>query len=68
MRSSAAALFVRPIWWESAADSGLGELAAGHLGEMPMRHQGLVECQWPRLEHKIHGGTEPSYSFQSEFG
>jgi hypothetical protein len=41
-------------------DSGLGELAAGHLGEMPMRHQGLVERQWPDLEHKIHGGTEPS--------
>jgi hypothetical protein len=24
--------------------------------------------QWPGLEHKIHGGTEPCYSFQSEFG
>jgi hypothetical protein len=35
---------------------------------MPMRHQGSLEFQWPGLEHEIHGGTEPSYSFKPEFG
>lgn len=44
------------------------ELAAGQIGEMPMRHQGFVELQWPGFEHEIHGRTESSDSFQSEFG
>ncbi len=53
---------------DDVIDGGLGELAAGNLGEMPMRHQGFVEFQWPGFEHEIHGGTEPRHPFQSEFG
>ena len=37
---------------DDVVDSCLGELAAGYLGEMPMRHQGLLEFEWPGLEHR----------------
>jgi hypothetical protein len=53
---------------DDVIDGGLGEFAAGHLGEMPMRHQRFVEFQWPGFQHEIHDGTEPRHPFQSEFG
>jgi hypothetical protein len=34
---------------------------------MPVRHQGFVKFKWPGFQHEIHGGTEPSHAFQSEF-
>ena len=50
---------------DDVIDRGLGELAAGNLGEMPMRHQRFVEFKWPGFEYEIHGGTQPRYPFQS---